>query len=172
MEQASEQQTNVKAKIISKLLALRKKNDSDWFVLDQAFFVSILENGWGANAVDTIPHYNDRVRLFGIIMTLPQFREIYQVLSQGITSCAALDDTAALHLPELFQQLAFAFNNEVIKVILPSNAYDLPLIQEIDPNDIGRIRIIRDGMGNYFLYSIIIIHIQIISHIKSIIIYI
>ena len=104
-------------------------------------------------------------------MTLPQFREIYQVLSQGITSRAALDDTA-LHLPELFQQLAFAFNNEVIRVILPSNAYDLPLIQEIDPNDIGRIRIIRDGMGNYFLYSIIIIHIQIISHIKSIIIYI
>lgn len=161
---------NVKAKMISKLMALRKKNDSGQFVLDQGFFVSILENGWRASAVDTIPHHNDRVRLFGIIMTLPQFRETYQVLGQGITSRAALDDTA-LHLPELFQQLAFAFNNEDIQVILPSNAYDLPLIEEIDPNDIGRIRIIRDGMGNYLVYTFIIIPIQTISNKLSIFFY-
>ena len=146
--------TNVKSKIISRILALRKKNESGKFILDQKFFVSILENGLGARTVDSTPHYNDRVRLFGIIMTLPEFRESYQILSQGITDRAALDDSA-LHLPELFQKLVFAFNDEDVTVILPSNVYDLPLIEEINPNNIGRIRIIRDGMVMNFMIELL-----------------
>ena len=44
----------------------------------------------------------------------------------------------------MFQLLTFSFNNESVKVSLPEDAYDLPLIEEIDPNDPHRIGIIRD----------------------------
>ena len=53
-----------------------------------------------------------------------------------------LEDTS-LHYAEMFQLLAFAFDNESIQVSLLEDAYDLPLIEEIDPIDPQRIRIIR-----------------------------
>ena len=98
---------------------------------------------WGASAVDTDPHHNDRVRLFGIITTIPEYREIFQKLAEGVNERYAIDDPS-LNFPEMFQNLAFAFNNEKVIVILPEGAYDLPLIEDIDGNDISRIRIIRD----------------------------
>ena len=52
----------------------------------------------------------------------------------------------ALNCPQMFQNLAFAFNNEDVKVTIPDDAYDLENIEEIDPNDITRIRIHRDCM--------------------------
>ena len=135
--------TNVKLKIIGRIMALRKMNDGGKYVLDQQHFIGQLENVWGANAIDTAPHHNDRVRVFGIIMTLPEFREIYQKLAEGVKERYAIDDPS-LNFPEMFQNIAFAFNNEKILVTLPDGAFDLPLIEEIDGNDFSRIRIIRD----------------------------
>ena len=135
--------TNVKMKIITRIMALRKVIDDGSYALDQKHFLSMLQNVWGDGAVDTAPNHNDRVRLFGIIMTHPEYRQIYQKLAEGATNRHALDDPS-LHYAEMFQLLAFAFNNESIQVSLPEDAYDLPLIEEIDPNDPQRIRIIRD----------------------------
>ena len=63
-------------------------------------------------------------------------------------------DDPALHSLEIFQNLAFAFNNEEVKVTLPEGAFDLPIIEEIDANDPSRIRIIRDCKVSFvhFLY--------------------
>ena len=51
----------------------------------------------------------------------------------------------------MFQNLAFAFNNDEINITLPEASYYLPMIEEIDPNDITRIRIIRDCKVHSFL---------------------
>lgn len=99
---------------------------------------------WGASAINTSPHHNDRVCLFGIITTDPEYRETYRKLTEGVKERFALDDPS-LNFPEMFQNLAFAFNNEEVKVTLPEGAYDLPMIEEIDPNEITRIRIIWDS---------------------------
>ena len=124
-------------------MSLRKVIDDGSYFLDQKTFLGMLQNVWGDSAIDTSPNHNDRVRLFGIIMTIPEYRETYQKLAEGDTNRHSLDDPS-LHYAEMFQLLAFAFNNESVKVSLPEDAYDLPLIEEIDPNDPQRIRIIRD----------------------------
>ena len=101
-----------------------------------------MENIWGAQSVDTTPHHNDRVRLFGMIMTLPQFREVYQKLAEGVTSRDGIDDPN-LNNTQMFQNLAFLFGNEEVVITLPEEACDLDRIEEINPNDITRIRITR-----------------------------
>ena len=136
--------SDVKKKIVTRIIGSMKMDAAGTYILDQKIFLSMLQNVWGDNAVDTAPHHNDRVRLFGIIMTHPEFRDIYQKLAEGVTNRHALDDPA-LHYAKMFQILAFAFNNESIVLALPQDAYDLPLIEEINPNDPERIRIIRDG---------------------------
>ena len=103
----------------------------------------MLQNVWDETAVDITPHYNDRVRLFGITMSLPEYREVYQKLAEDVTSRHALD-SFELNNSQMFQNLAFAFNNKDVKVTIPEDAYDLENIEEIDPNDITRIRIHRD----------------------------
>ena len=136
--------TNVKNKIIDRILALRRLDDDGKYIIDQKHFIGQLENVWGAGAIDTAPHHNDRVRLFGIIMTIPSYRETYQKLAEGVKERYAIDDPS-LNFPEMFQNLAFAFNNEEVVVTLPEGAFDLPNIEEIDANDMTRIRIIRDS---------------------------
>ena len=125
------------------MMAVRKMDAEGTYILEQKDFITMLQNVWGDSAVDTAPHHNDRARLFGIIMTLPEFQEIYRKLAEGVTNRHALDDPA-LHYAEMFQLLAFAFNNESVIVLLPQDAYDLPLIEEINLNDPERIIIIRD----------------------------
>ena len=105
----------------------------------------MLQNILSENAVDITPHHNNRVRLFGIIMSLPEYREVYQKLAEGVTSRHALD-SSELNNSQMFQNLAFAFNNKDVKVIIPDDAYDLENIEEIDSNDITRIRIHQDCM--------------------------
>ena len=52
------------------------------------------ESVWGKAAVDTITHHNDRTRVFGIMMTIPDNREMYQKLGEGVTNRSGIDDPA------------------------------------------------------------------------------
>ena len=135
--------TDVKITIIKRIQGLRKEGDNGKYTLSQATFVGMMENVWGARSVDTTPHHNDRVRLFGMIMTLLQFREVYQKLAEGVTSRDGIDDPN-LNNTQMFQNLAFSFGNEEVVITLPEEACDLDRIEEINPNDITRIRITRD----------------------------
>ena len=85
----------------------------------------MLKKYWGVGAIDTAPHHNDRVRLFGIIMSILEYRDMYQKLAEGVTHRHMLDDTA-LHFPDFFANLAVVFNNEEVIVTLPGDAYDPP----------------------------------------------
>ena len=127
---------------------LHRLNDDGKYTMQQEVFMEMLQNVWGDNTVDIMPHHNDRVRLFGIIMYLPEFRDIYQKLGEGVTSRYDID-SSELSVTQMFQNLAFFFNNTEIVVKLPEAAYDLQNIEDIDPNDSTRIRIHRDSM--YYL---------------------
>ena len=137
--------TDVKKTIITRIMMLRRQDDHGRYCLKQEVFIGMMQNVWGKNAVDITPHHNDRVRLFGIIMSLPEYREVYQKLAEGMTSRHGLD-SSELNNSQMFQNLAFAFNNEDVKVTIPEDAYDLENIEEINANDITRIRIHRDCM--------------------------
>ena len=72
--------TDVKKTIITRIVSLRRVDGKGRFSLQQEVFIGMLQNVWGENAVDLTPHHNDRVRLFGITMSLPEYREVYQKL--------------------------------------------------------------------------------------------
>ena len=84
--------TDTKLKIIERLLALRKRADNGEYILSQTKNLQVLSNQWGAGAPSTELHHNDRVRLFGILMTIPENREYFQRLAEGVTSRRHIDD--------------------------------------------------------------------------------
>ena len=104
--------TQVKEKIVERLLALRQRGDDGSYLLDQSSIVNFLLNIWGKDSVSLTPHTNDRVRLFGIVMARPEFRGSLQQLSDGVTSRDSLDNPS-LSLKQIFVEIALAFNNDV-----------------------------------------------------------
>ena len=76
--------TDLKTKIISRLLALRKQNNDGNYELYQTHFLNILESIWGKGADSMVIHHNDRACVFGIIMTLEKYCSIYQRLALGV----------------------------------------------------------------------------------------
>ena len=97
----------------------------------------------GAARPVNIIHHNDCVRVFEIIMTIPEHREIYGRLANGPTAHNQIDDVG-YHPKQIFQVVALGFNNDTIVIQLPPDSYDLYSIDQIDPNDMDRIRITRD----------------------------
>ena len=115
---------------------------------------------WGAARPVNIIHRNDLVRVFGILMTVPENRDIFGRLANGPSTRNEIDDVG-YHPKQIYQNIALGFNNESIVITLPPDAFDLDAIEEIDPNDMGRIRITRDCE---FLILLLIS-----NHIKSLI---
>ena len=77
--------SDAKLKIVGVILALRKENDDGCFSLDQTQILDILSNMWGSSKSVNSIHYNDRIRVYGIIMAIPANRHIYQRLAEGCT---------------------------------------------------------------------------------------
>ena len=124
--------TGIKVKIIKGLLALRKRSDSGQYTLSQTKILELLSNQWGTGSPSTELHHNDRVRGFGILMTIPENREYFQRLAEGVTSRRHIDDPE-FSLKQIYQSLAFAFNNESIKIVLPSELFDLKKYPKLIP---------------------------------------
>jgi len=143
--------SQIKEKIVSTIMALRSQCDDGSYKLSQESFVSTMQNFWGTSAVDLTPHPNDRLRLFGIIMTIPRMRPYFQRLCDGITNLAQLD-SPALSIPQIFADIRLAFNNEDIIINLPDASNDLENIELLDANDASRISIDRDR--NIFFINI------------------
>ena len=57
------------------------------YALCQEQIVNIFQNVWGESSMDLSPHPNDRCRVFGIMMTKPEFHEHYQRLCDGVCNC-------------------------------------------------------------------------------------
>ena len=135
--------TQVKEKIVERLLALRQRGPDNKFVLEQTSIVLFLKQIWGKDSISLAPHPNDRVRLYGIVMAIPEFRFALQRLCDGVTNRDELDNPE-LSLKQIFVEVALAFNNEEVEVNFPDEAYDLEYIHLLDPNDEDRIVIQRD----------------------------
>ena len=137
--------TDGKNKIINILLALRKVDTNGVYMLDQGRVIDMLANVWGGenSGDDPAMHHNDRICVYGLVMSLDIHRGIFQRLAKGVGTRAHLDDPA-FSLPQIYQTIAFAFNNDKIVVKLPNEACDVGGIDNVDPNDKSRIRITRD----------------------------
>ena len=134
--------TDVKLKILNKLLALRKLHDGKYH-LDQTRILTMFQKIWGAGPKSNVLHPNDRARLFGVVMTLEENREIYEKIALGVRNRADLDDVS-MTLEQMFQQIALSFNNEDILLELPQEAYDVNDFDLINLNDPNCIKITRD----------------------------
>ena len=69
------------------------------------------------NCIDIMPCPNDRISIFGIMMTIPTFKLHFQRLCEGVTNRAQLD-SAELFINKIYVDLALAFNNEEIVINL------------------------------------------------------
>ena len=134
--------TDAKVKLVQVILSVRKLQNDEYH-LDQSMVLDMCSNMWGAARPANTIHHNDRVRVFGVIMTLPENRDLYGRIANGPNARNQID-SVEYHPKQIFQSIALGFNNEDIVIELPPDAYDLHSIDQIDPNDIGRIRITRD----------------------------
>ena len=126
--------TDAKVKIIGVLLAIRKEDENGVFKLEQNRILSMLSNMWGRGKAVNQIHFNDRIRLYGLIMSVSANRHIYQRLAEGCTARRHVDDPV-FNSKEMFQSLALMFNNERVMVTLPPDYYQLGDTRGIDPND-------------------------------------
>ena len=134
--------TEAKVKLVQIILALRKEVDGK-YALEQRMVIQKCSTMWGAARPANVLHHNDRIRIFGIIMSLPEYREVFARLVNGPAARNEIDDVR-FHPKQIYQDIALAFNNDNIVLTLPPNAFDLQCIDEINPNDMSRIRITRD----------------------------
>ena len=116
---------------------------SQKYELDQNRLLDMLANVWGQAQPKNVVHFNDRLRLFGILMSIPSNRQYFERLASGVADKNVLDDIA-MQPKSIFQKLTFDFCNDLIKVQLPPNAVDVDGWDSLDPNDASRIRIHRD----------------------------
>ena len=140
--------TNIKMKIVQIILSQRIEESDNTFNLCQDRLARNLFSVWGSSSCGQAMHYNDKLRLFGLIMSIPDNRPMFQRLAEGASTRSALDDPS-LSLSAIYQKLAFDFNNEEIVVQLPDNSEDIEGVQDLDPNDMNRILIRRESKSIY-----------------------
>ena len=140
--------SDVKVKIIGLLLSLRKEDEEGKYNLNQDMILSMIYTQWGEHISAEKTEDNDKLRLFGLLFLESNLDKLHR-LSLGVTWWNQLEDPDLI-LKGLFQLLAIDFNNENIKVDLPSKSTDLNSyeLDHLDPNDESRIRIKRDGKYN------------------------
>ena len=143
MEEGTKKFNTSEKKIVERLLALRERGPYGSFVLEQKNIILFLKQIWGTNSISLGPHPNNRIRLYGILMTKLSFRPALQRLCDGVINRDVLDNPE-VSLKQIFVELALAFNNEEVVVdYLPNEAQDLEHIDLLDANDENRIAIQR-----------------------------
>ena len=137
--------TDVKMKIIELLLTMRKYDEVvKQYTLDQTRFINLLMSQWGGEKSTAEIVDNDKLRLFGLIMSIENNRYILQRLSEGVKERVHIDNPE--YAPKvMFQKLALDFSNELLYVKLPSGAEDLDEYDSLNANDSTRMQIMRDG---------------------------
>ena len=91
-------------------------------------------NIWGQLSPSKLLYYNDRLRLFGILLNIPKKRTYLKQLAKGVGNKDFLNDDA--HNPtNIFQNLTWDFSNESIIIQLPTNASDVKGLETLDAND-------------------------------------
>ena len=88
--------TDGKNKIINILLALRKVDTNGTCFLDQGRVLSMLSNVWGGenSGDDSAMHHNDRIQVYGLVMSIDIHRGIFQRLAKGVGDRIHLNNPA------------------------------------------------------------------------------
>ena len=134
--------SDAKNQMFKLLLSMRVMVD-DKFSLDQVIYLKCLETRWNVDVSKKRVYPDDRARLFGLVITNESFRPYYERLSVGIKGRDMLD-SPEFKEQAIFNELAFAFNNEAIMVPYPPNWNDVKNHHSVDPNNMERINIHRD----------------------------
>ena len=131
--------TDAKIKLVQVIISKRQIIE-DKYHLDQTMVMIMRSTMWRAARPVNILDHNDHVRVFGIVMSIPENKEIFGRLANGPSGRHQIDDVT-FHPKQIFQDIALSFNNELFFIRLPPDAYELTSIEDIDPNDMCRIRI-------------------------------
>ena len=123
-------------------MALRKCQYDGRYTLSQDHPLIMRSNMCRRSKPVASIHSNDKVRVYGIVMSISENRPWYERLSEGCTIRNHVDDPA-FSSKEIFQNIATSFNNYTIIIDFPVDTYDLPGIEDLDANDIYRIQIER-----------------------------
>ena len=115
---------------------------SNSYTLDQTRFIYSLKNQWGGADIAAMTD-NDKLRVFGLLLSREENKYIAQRLCHGIKDRQQFEDPK-FRLQEMMQKIALDFNDEDIRVELPPDAEDLDNYILLDPNDEYRINILRD----------------------------
>ena len=146
----------MKIKIVKLILEQRKlNNDTRRYELDQVKLLERLQNIWGQTLSSQAIHPDNCRRVFGMLMSLPQNRPMFERLAEGVTNRGGLDDPS-LSPKHIFTKLAFDFNNDAINITLPQNASDVNGFESLNPNNPNRTRINRDCEIPFLTQSFII----------------
>ena len=88
--------TDGKNKIINILLVLRKVDTNSTYFLEQGRVLSILAKVWGGenSGDDPVMHHNDRIRVYGLVMSIDIHRGIFQRLAKGVGDRIHLNNPA------------------------------------------------------------------------------
>ena len=104
-------------KIVDILIALRKKQYDGRYTLPQDRLLKLLSNQWGHAKPSSTIHHIDRVRVYGIVMSIPKNRPQYERLAGGCTVREHHDDPG-FSPKEIFQNIALSFNNDDIEWLM------------------------------------------------------
>ena len=113
----------------------------------------MLANVWGQAQPKNVVHFNDRLRLFGVLMSIPSNRPLFERLASGVADKNVLDDIG-MQPKNIFQKLTFDFCNDSIQVQLPPTSINVEGWGSLDPNDASRIRIHRECMLLLYLFEL------------------
>ena len=92
--------TNAKVKLVQVILRTRIMQNNEYH-LDQLKVLDMCSTMWGAARPVNIIHHNDRIRVFGILMTLPENRDHYERLANGPKGRNQIDDIS-YHPKQIF----------------------------------------------------------------------
>ena len=135
--------TDLKSKILELLMTFRKRTETGSYELDQSMFINLLFENWGGRQAIAQIVDNDKLRVFGLLLTIAKNKYILERLSEGIKDRQQLDDPV-YSIKAMFQNLVLDYNNEHIHVKLPPDAEELDDYLTLDANDSSRMKILRD----------------------------
>ena len=135
--------TDLKTKILELLQIFRKRTDGGSYELDQDMFLNLLFENWGGRQALAQIVDNDKLRVFGLLLTIDKNKYILERLLEGIKDRQQLDDLL-YSINAMFQTLVLDYNNELIHVKLPPDAEGLNDYLALDANDSSRMKILRD----------------------------
>ena len=80
-------------------------NDGVIFELDQERILHNLSSFWGDSCPATLLHHNDLLRVYGIVMSIANNRDMFERLATGASKNRSPIDNPIRNLKEIYQRI-------------------------------------------------------------------